>query len=85
MNGYCYIMNNSTENLANCLGISLTEANKIKTMTREELNRCEHICPETMKNIDYKANCRAKLYCCYDCRKEFLDAEIRYWSEDNDS
>ena len=85
MDGYCYIMNSTTERLANCLGVSLADAYKIKMMTREELNRCESICPEDMKGINYMANCREKLYCCYDCRKEFLDAEIQDWSEDNNS
>lgn len=85
MNGYQIIMNNSISNLSKILGCSERQARNIKTMTRAELNRCEDICPEVMTGIDYKANCREKMYCCYDCRKEFLDEEIQNWSEDIDS
>lgn len=61
------------------------EAAVVKMMTKAEMERCEHICPETMRGIEYKARCREKAFCCYDCRKEFLDEEIQNRAEDNDS
>lgn len=85
MTGYQMIMNLPSKERAELLGICEKDAERMKTLTLEELRRHEAICIEEMKGIDLKGKCRDHLLCCYDCRKEFLDEEIQNWSEDNNS
>lgn len=76
MTGYELITEMPNEKRAHVLGVSYKEAADIKLKNIEELRTCEHICLETMRMEDLKGNCREKLYCCYECRKEFLENEI---------
>ena len=76
MNGYELLMNKTNKERAYFLGVSEKKAEEIKTMTMEELRRCEHICLEEMKDEKLCGNCRYDLACCYECRKEFLENEI---------
>lgn len=85
MTGYELIKNSTNKKIAFMTGVSEKEAAVIKMMTKAEMERFEHICPETMRGIEYKARCREKAFCCYDCRKEFLDEELRSESGDNNS
>lgn len=74
--GYTYLMNLKNKELSQLLGVKLQKAHEIKTMTFQELCRCEDICIEEKNLLNKKAKCREKLYCCSDCRKEFLNEEI---------
>jgi hypothetical protein len=73
MNGYDFIIGLKNEDRAALLGLSKKEALKIADKSSEELRTCENICLEIMSLPNLKGNCREKLYCCYDCRKEFLE------------
>lgn len=77
MNGYQLIISLSDKARAGLLGITEKEAKEIIKKSPDELKRCETICLEEMNMPNIKGNCREKLYCCYDCRKEFLDDEIK--------
>lgn len=74
--GYTYLMNLKNKELSQLLGITLQKAHEIKTMTFQELCRCEDICIEEKNILDIKAKCREKAYGCANCRKEFLEHEI---------
>ena len=76
MNGYDFIVGLKNEDRAALLSLSKKEALKIADKSSEELRTCENICLEIMDLPNLKGNCRDKLYCCYDCRKEFLENEI---------
>lgn len=76
-NGYTYLMNLSVGEICDLLKITEEEARKVKIMTMPELLRCEHICIEEKNILNLKAKCREKAFCCRDCRKEFLENEIK--------
>ena len=76
MTGYEWLVNLPDDEMAYVLGTSKDEAAEIKQKPVDGLFTNENICLETMRNVDFKGNCRDKQYCCYDCRKEFLENEL---------
>ena len=52
MTGYELIKNSTNKKIAFMTGVSEKEAAVIKMMTKAEMERCEHICPETMGKVN---------------------------------
>lgn len=76
MNGYEWIKGLSDDEMTNVFGVTVKTAQEMKNKPAGELFKCEHICLETMRGTVFRGNCRDKQYCCYDCRKEFLENEL---------